>query len=1675
MRSKKLSKVFAIFLAVLMVMTAFPLSTFALEFKEIADGNGIYLVSDTKTAIAPGITEDKIITNNQTNNAQVRGYVVSVDPSKETVGFRAGYANLDGGEGKWKMTTVRAQAASIEKKHGENVVVGVNADIFNMATGEPMYVLVMDGKVYKNGLGGPYVGTTKDGEFVIGSHLTQDVLDNLQEAVGGFYTLLENGVRVNQQAQPVEVPKTAIGKKANGEIVFYVADGRDYPNSVGLNDYDLTTIMIGLGCVDVINLDGGGSTTYLAKVEGADKLECRNKPSDGTERSVSSSFFITSSAKPTGVFDHASLTPNNEIYTPGSTVEFAATGVDSSGTKTELPSDGTYALAADSEAFGSITANGVFTSNGKTGTVTVNYVSEGNVCGSTSIEVQNPDSMYFTDEEVSLGFDATSTLGLVVKYNGRDVNYKESDIVYTLSNSHLGHFDGLTFISSPSETVSGTIFAKYALDESLNCSIKAIIGKLPTIVWDFEDYNVTDEEGNITETIPAEDYYSSILTHSNYARGGKESIEIASINDEEPARFGSHSLKLNYDFINCGAVTEGACIGTTDSLSVPGNPTAIGVWVYAPEGVGIQYTGSGQAGFWLRGYVRDGSGGNQAFDYTLEPKQCIGPDGKWNGVQPGISWEGWMYCEADLGKYTGPFSIQPGMTFRLMYVAGTQMGTKSAGSIYFDNLQFVYGTNVDDIDNPVIDSITINGTELADGNVINTNTVTLDGYFHDVQNKYTTGIDASTVRMYIDGVNVAGNDAYQYVADPDGSKNHLYDVHLLNGTHSVTVAIRDGFGNETTETRYFTVEGEEADVPTVSVVPAEDSAVIGKTVSLEIKASDASKITSAMTGITVGKQFKNYTVDFADGFTGTYKYNKLTDIITINATRTASSKARSAGDTIATVTFDVPETLNSSAEFNYTVKAGSYVADNVMYTYSAPTDTLDVSALYTITADPVIVGTSGTLHVETADGKAAAGVTLYYESEVLGVTDENGDLVTDRFSSAMGNYVVYAKDNEGLLSFRFTVGSYDAMGTSEAPYGIMSNATKDPTSMQSITWMSNPKTAGKQSLAYRAEGTEEWTTINANSKKTTFSKGSNQAVSVNSVVITGLDAGTTYEYTVGGEEARSEIKTFSTTVNGADSSFFVLGDVQADDLTNINAITNLISKGNYDFGIQTGDTVDDPTSYQGWVDATDFIGADRLGGVDVIHVLGNHEYAGDADAERAESYYTLQNSKAGGYYSVTYGNVYVAVINYSGSMAQYKAALDWMVKDAKASDAQWKVLSIHQPAYFTNANGGNNDVHALVPAAAEAAGINAVFSGHDHAYARTKPMIGGEVNEDGIVYFIAGSSGEKSYTATNTPEFNFDIATNEYTSIYMSVTADKEEFTVNTYDISVNGDGSVNTVLYDSYTIYSECAKNGHEWFHDSETDKVTCSVCDMINDNYTGFVNDSKTGNTMYFNHGVKATGWFLLGDDVYYFDENGIGVTGKKTIDGVTYTFTEESKQAAPVFHVCEDGETRVYVAGEPLHGWQLIDGDYYYLSTNTGRLLKGTYDITFRLGDKGTYKFDKNTGKLLDKTIVTTKDGVKACYFGPEMLTGWQELDGSKYYFDTETGVMVTGEAEIDGSIYAFSNEGKFLHEGAHDWDGDQCQICGLNTDGTFTSTNKFVAFFQRIFRSIRDLFQRIFGIK
>lgn len=83
----------------------------------------------------------------------------------------------------------------------------------------------------------------------------------------------------------VRHPRTAAGVTANGRtLILVVVDGRQPTHSIGATLPELADIMIGLGADDAINLDGGGSSTFVYRQRDGTLLT--NKVPGGTWRPV---------------------------------------------------------------------------------------------------------------------------------------------------------------------------------------------------------------------------------------------------------------------------------------------------------------------------------------------------------------------------------------------------------------------------------------------------------------------------------------------------------------------------------------------------------------------------------------------------------------------------------------------------------------------------------------------------------------------------------------------------------------------------------------------------------------------------------------------------------------------------------------------------------------------------------------------------------------------------------------------------------------------------------------------------------------------------------------------------------------------------------------------------------------------------------------------------------------------------------------------------------------------------------------------------------------------------------------------------------------------------------------------------------------------------------------------
>ena len=113
--------------------------------------------------------------------------------------------------------------------------------------------------------------------------------DNALSSVGG--RLVENGM-IGSGFEAGTAPRTAVGIKDNGNIIFYTLDGRQSGHSYGAQLKTLASRMIELGCIEAINLDGGGSTTISALFPGTETPTVVNSPSDGELRKVANFLFL---------------------------------------------------------------------------------------------------------------------------------------------------------------------------------------------------------------------------------------------------------------------------------------------------------------------------------------------------------------------------------------------------------------------------------------------------------------------------------------------------------------------------------------------------------------------------------------------------------------------------------------------------------------------------------------------------------------------------------------------------------------------------------------------------------------------------------------------------------------------------------------------------------------------------------------------------------------------------------------------------------------------------------------------------------------------------------------------------------------------------------------------------------------------------------------------------------------------------------------------------------------------------------------------------------------------------------------------------------------------------------------------------------------------------------------
>ena len=536
------------------------------------------------------------------------------------------------------MSTITYVADYLESQ-GKDVIAGINADFFDMATGVPVGIVISEGVFISSNSGSPAIGFMKDGTAIIGTpantmyitgekgqkvkvhgfnktrsqatvclydenfgsttktstigtnivlervnseelqvngdvklkvvSITKDtttaasigknqmvltasndcLIDIKQFEVGEVVTftvnaeetawnnveyavsgkvLLDNKV-IDVTGSPTgNNPRSAVGIKADGTVVLYEVDGRQSGFSVGMTMNQLANELLALGCVDAINLDGGGSSAMIIQKTGESKYAVVNSPSEGSLRKCANYIMLVNNQSATGNLANLAIYPDYKYVMKNSSVGLKVKAADSAFYPVNTPANVAYSVL---KGGGSISGS-TYYSGSNNGTVTLKATS-GNatgqqniyvVAGVTSMSVVKSGT---TSAVTSLNPEPESKINLNlynVKYNGKAV--KPDDKAVTWSTD-FGTIDNEGNYTAPKTSGSGTIKVAYGnYVKSISVTVQSTDLEENTtdfLVADFE--NSKDFKGNASAVSLDKTYgnvhngYQSLAVKYNVASG----------------------------------------------------------------------------------------------------------------------------------------------------------------------------------------------------------------------------------------------------------------------------------------------------------------------------------------------------------------------------------------------------------------------------------------------------------------------------------------------------------------------------------------------------------------------------------------------------------------------------------------------------------------------------------------------------------------------------------------------------------------------------------------------------------------------------------------------------------------------------------------------------------------------------------------------------------------------------------------------------------------------------------------------------------------------------------------------------------------------------------------------------------------------------------------------------
>lgn len=483
------------------------------------------------------------------------------------------------------------------------------------------------------------------------------------------------------------------------------------------------------------------------------------------------------------------------------------------------------------------------------------------------------------------------------------------------------------------------------------------------------------------------------------------------------------------------------------------------------------------------------------------------------------------------------------------------------------------------------------------------------------------------------------------------------------------------------------------------------------------------------------------------------------------------------------------------------------------------------------------------------------------------------DSVYDGITQPMGQGIPAADKRVTLIPYKGAVASYSGTVTvadnpptaedGRLPSLLTSVFGDNPDTGRNISWYTGYDVGGK--LLYREKGASEWNIAAVNTQTVIVSEplidlgifatmtetefeengedvkftadnveakrelvfGSVKRRARHTVTLSGLKAGTEYEYLVYGTfdfngngviddsldeqyclqnylpdwQSGAPFAFTTAPSTGSTGSFTILAysDLQGTIADSYYQAYDALKAaqaelGGYDLMINSGDVVDNGKNIKQWGYALNIL-TTVFGNTSPLIAAGNHE-----DGENSYNNYfnfggapDSQSTETGLYYSLNYGSTHIVVLNTNdvGKSGLNQAQLDWLTSDLETAknspNIKWTIVVMHKGLYSVGSHVEDTDVKLLRAQLTPVfynGGVDLVLQGHDHVYNTTKllgadgEVIADAVQEDGklkitretdgVLYVTVGTIADKYYEYRNNPALDGKLTENQ--TIYTQLT-----------------------------------------------------------------------------------------------------------------------------------------------------------------------------------------------------------------------------------------------------------------------------------------------------------------